>query len=314
MNFIIIVVFFSTLFISPIMVISSSNILVIWLRLELRTFSFLPFIFSRSQTSFSSAKYFLIQRVASVIILFSFFFNHTIVSIRLMFLRLILKLGMAPFHFWVPNLARSLQIKEFLIFLIWQKIGPLFMISFIPVLQPLIKTTLGLLRVAVGRLLGLKQTQWKQIFVFSSVNHLGWLVISRIASFWLFVVYFIVYAISFVQTIIFNFSKIFNSSIFSFTNLRLVNLLIILSLAGLPPMLGFFTKILVILYLMSYQMLIPLFLIILFSVLSIFFYLKIFFSLSLTHTRLEVNRGKLILLRNIIIFFAFPLIINFYKL
>ena len=173
MNFIIIIVFYSTLFLSPIIVISSSNVIIIWLGLELRTFSFLPIIFSRAQSSFSTAKYFFIQRVASVIILVSFFYSYIRLRLSLIFFAFILKLGIAPFHFWLPKLVSSLQVKEILILLVWQKIGPLAAMTFIPSLRPIIKITVGLFRVFVGRISGLKQTQWKQIFTFSSIRHLG---------------------------------------------------------------------------------------------------------------------------------------------
>jgi NADH-ubiquinone oxidoreductase chain 2 len=79
--------------------------------------------------------------------------------VRLLFVALIVKLGLAPFHFWLPTLVSTLQSKEILILLVWQKIGPLFIITFIPFFSFPIKITIGVLRAGVGRFLGLKQTQ-----------------------------------------------------------------------------------------------------------------------------------------------------------
>jgi NADH-ubiquinone oxidoreductase chain 2 len=90
-----------------------------------------------------------------------------------MFVALIVKLGLAPFHFWLPRLVSSLRAKEILILLVWQKIGPLFILTFIPSFEYSFKIIIGILRAGVGRFLGLKQTQWKQIFTFSSIRHLG---------------------------------------------------------------------------------------------------------------------------------------------
>ena len=242
MNFIISTVTYSTLFISPLILISSSRVIIIWVRLELRTFSFLPIIISSAQSSFSAAKYFFIQRIGSVIILICIFSNFLNI-IRIFFLiGLILKLGIVPFHFWIPKLVSSLKSKEILLLLVWQKIGPLYIIVFISFSQTFEKVFIGILRAIIGRILGLKQTQWQQIFTFSSITHLGWLIIRRRVSFWLFFVYFCIYAISLVQILSSNFSNILNSSIYSFSNLNLTNLFIILSLAGLPPILGFFAK------------------------------------------------------------------------
>jgi NADH:ubiquinone oxidoreductase subunit 2 (subunit N) len=159
MNFIIIIVFYSTLFIRPIILISSSNILIIWLSLELRTFSFLPIIISRSQSSFSAGKYFFVQRIGSVLILISLFIGLSNFSTMFFIIALILKLGIAPFHFWLPKLVSTLQSKEILFLLVWQKIGPLYIFTFIPFFYSLEKVIIGVLRIRVGRILGLKQTQ-----------------------------------------------------------------------------------------------------------------------------------------------------------
>ena len=312
MNFIIITVLYLTLFIRPIILISSSNIVMIWLRLELRTFSFLPIIISSAQSSFSAAKYFFVQRIGSVIILISLFSRSSFLVTLFFMLALIIKIGIVPFHFWLPKLVSSLQSKEILLLLVWQKIGPLYVFVFIPSIQIFEKIFIGVLRAGIGRILGLKQTQWQQIFTFSSIRHLGWLVIRRRVSFWLFFVYFFVYAISLVQVFIFIPSKILNSSIFSFSRINLINLIIILSLAGLPPILGFLTKILVLFYLITSPIMIGISLILIsFSIVRIFFYLKIFFSLTLSYTNFELTRRKTFILRNLILFFAFPLILNF---
>ncbi len=312
MNFIVITVFYSTLFLRPFLVISSSNIILIWLRLELGVFSFLPIINSRSQRSFSTAKYFLIQRIGSVIILASSLHRFIALSIRFIFIALILKLGIVPFHFWVPKIVSLLQTKEILILLVWQKIGPLFIIVSLPIFQSTIKVFIRLLRVSVGRILGLKQTQWRQIFTFSSIRHLGWIVIRRTVSFWLFFVYFITYAISLIQLFLFN-NKLFrSSSSFFSTGINLFNLLILLSLAGLPPILGFLIKLLVLFYFINSPIISLIILIIIsFSIIRIFFYLKIYFSLSLFSLASELSRNKLFLIRNILVFFSFPLLINF---
>ncbi len=312
MNFIIIIVFYSTLLLRPILIVSSSNIVIIWISLELGTFSFLPMIFSSAQSAFSTIKYFFVQRIASVIILASFFSYFPGVRIRLLFIALIIKLGLAPFHFWLPQLVSTLQPKEILLLLVWQKIGPLCVATFLPIFSTRVKMLAGVLRVAVGRLLGLKQTQWKQIFTFSSISHLGWLFVRISLSFWIFLIYFFVYSISFIQIIITTPRKFINSSIFSFKRPNLLTLFIILSLAGLPPILGFITKLIVLFYLtVSPTMALIGVLLLTFSMVRMFFYLKIFFSISLLHSNVELSRNKILIIRNIVIFLSFPLLLNF---
>jgi len=311
MNFIIIIVFYSSIFISPIIVVSSSNIIIIWIRLELRVFSFLPIIITRQ--TFSAIKYFFVQRVGSVIILFSSIYSFSSNIIRFFLLALMLKLGIAPLHFWLPGLVSSLQATEILILLIWQKIGPLFIIIIFP-FNNIIKIFIGVIRAFVGRVSGIKQTQWRQIFTFSSINQLGWILVSGSLSFWLFSIYFFIYAISLIQIFFINSINFLNSSIYSFSNFRVYNLFILLSLAGLPPILGFVAKLIVLSYLLiSPFIILIIFILISFSIISLFFYLKIFFSLILSTTRLELNRNNILIFGNLVIFLAFPLILNFYK-
>jgi NADH:ubiquinone oxidoreductase subunit 2 (subunit N) len=312
MRFIIIITFYSTLLLRPILIVSSSNFIIMWIRLEIRTFSFLPLIYSRRQSAFSTIKYFFIQSIASVIILASFFSYIPSFSTRLLFIALILKLGLAPFHFWLPKLVYSLRPAEILLLLIWQKIGPLYLTTFLPLFNQPIKIILGLIRVGVGRFLGLKQTQWKQIFTFSSISHLGWLFIRITFSIWRFLIYFLVYSIAFIQVIISRPRKFINSSIFSFSGSRLISLLIILSLAGLPPILGFITKLIVLFYLITSPLIALISILLLaFSMVRIYFYLKIFFSLTLLYSNGELIRNKIFVVRNIILFISMPLLLNF---
>ncbi len=312
MRFIIIITFYSTLLLRPILIVSSSNFIIMWIRLEIRTFSFLPLIYSRSQSAFSTIKYFFIQSIASVIILASFFSYVPSFSTRLLFIALILKLGLAPFHFWLPKLVYSLRPTEILLLLIWQKIGPLYLTTFLPLFNQPIKVILGLIRVGVGRFLGLKQTQWKQIFTFSSISHLGWLFIRITFSIWSFLIYFLIYSIAFIQVIASRPRKFINSSIFSFSSSRLISLLIILSLAGLPPMLGFITKLMVLFYLITSPLITLISILLLaFSMVRIYFYLKIFFSLTLLYSNGELIRNKIFVVRNIILFISLPILLNF---
>ncbi len=297
MQFIIIIVFYFTIFLSPIVIISSSSIIIIWVGLELRTFSFLPIIFSHAYSSFSTIKYFFVQSAGSVIILISLSYKRVLLSGGIFFLALILKIGIAPLHFWLPNFVARLQVKEILILLIWQKIGPLLLITFVPCISREIKIIRGVLRVLVGRIIGLVQTQWKQIFTFSSISHLGWIVIRRAVTCWLVQIYFLVYRLAFLQFILPNNSRILNVSILSFNNLRIIRLLMLLSITGLPPIIGFLIKIFVIFYLSVSRTIL------------VFFYLKIFFSLSFLSRAGELIRRKLFFVRNIVIFLFGPVLI-----
>jgi hypothetical protein len=58
-------------------------------------------------------------------------------------------------------------------------------------------------------------------------------------------------------------------------------------------------------------MTIVLLLLLTFSIVRIYFYLKIFFSLSLLYSGKELLRDKTFVLRNLVVFFSTPLLLNF---
>jgi NADH-ubiquinone oxidoreductase chain 2 len=104
------------------------------------------------------------------------------------------------------------------------------------------------LSIFTGAIRGLNQTSLRKLIAFSSINHLGWLIRNLINNENLFIIYILFYIfLSFsIVFIFFNFN-IFNlNQIF---NLKLKNKIQkfwiripLLSLGGLPPLLGFFPK------------------------------------------------------------------------
>lgn len=95
----------------------------------------------------------------------------------LIILALIIKLGIAPFHFWVPEVTQGVPLKSGLILLTWQKLAPL---SILYQISPSIDSTLtmlvAILSIIVSGWGGLNQTQLHKILVYSSIAHMGWMV------------------------------------------------------------------------------------------------------------------------------------------
>lgn len=243
----------------------------------------------------ASLKYFLTQALASSILFFSsilFLYQNNFINqisynnnnyICIIILSaLLIKSGTAPFHFWFPNVIEGLSWINSLILITWQKIGPLILISYL-----IIKSILFwciLFSIIIGSLGGFNQTSLRKLITFSSINHLGWILISIYSNESLWINYFIFYTfLSFNLIFLFNIFKLFHInqlfSLFIFNkSLKFSLFLNLLSLGGLPPFLGFIPKWLTIQYLTFNNQLFLISVIIVITLLTLFFYLRLCYT------------------------------------
>lgn len=256
--------------------------------------SFIPLIINTNNllSSEASLKYFLTQALASSILLFGviFFFllrnwrNSLIVTYinLLISSSLLLKRGAAPFHFWFPRVIEGLSWNNRLILITWQKIAPIILISYC--LNINFFVIIIVLSILIGSLGGLNQTSLRKLIAFSSINHLGWIIAGIINRENLWIVYFIFYSfLSFAIIFIFNNFKLFNiNQIFGLFNrnsvIKFLIFLSLLSLGGLPPFIGFLPKWLIIESLINLNIFFLLTLIVVFTLITLFFYLRICYA------------------------------------
>lgn len=241
----------------------------------------------------ASLKYFLIQAIASSVLLFAIiliiiknnFVSQIYVNFNYLFYivlsSLSLKSGIAPFHFWFPGVIEGLSWINNLLLITWQKIAPLLLISYLIINNVIILVILSIL---IGSLGGLNQTSIRKIIAFSSINHLGWILSSIIINENLWILYFILYSyLSLTLIYFFNLFKIFHiNQIFNlFFNFKIIKFSLIinfLSLGGLPPFLGFFPKWLIIQYLIINNHLFMLIIMVLITLITLYFYIRIRYS------------------------------------
>merc|ERR1711955_179359 len=83
-------------------------------RLELNILRFLPIITSREYSPIeNSIKYFLIQRIASIfyiICILLCLIKYSFILELFIFIRIMVKLGAAPFHRWFLSLSKTLNL------------------------------------------------------------------------------------------------------------------------------------------------------------------------------------------------------------
>lgn len=164
-------------------------------------------------------------------------FSTTAVAIPLL-----LKLGLFPFYLWVPHVFRGLSFNSLIILSTIQKFPPLIVLSHISFYG---RVLAALLRIVVGSLGGVFLNNFKKILAFSSISHSGWIV---------FLTYFnsgwCLYLISYSFLIYTNFNLFSKINFKNLTQWRVstspFNLILfwtlVMSLAGLPPLIGFSLK------------------------------------------------------------------------
>lgn len=197
------------------------------------------------------------------------------------FLSLSLKAGIPPLHFWFPQVILCADWAQSIILLTWQKIAPFILLSY---LQSQLVVIFIITSSIVGIIGGINQIDIKLILVYSSIINSAWilsLTSNNEVSWW---IYFISYTLITISTS-YIFVKFGLKKISSLHKLRLpifskIRFLInFLSLAGLPPFLGFFIKILAINLLIENNLsLIIIFILVISSIFSFYFYLRTSYS------------------------------------
>nr|YP_010173051.1 NADH dehydrogenase subunit 2 [Bironella derooki]QSH90929.1 NADH dehydrogenase subunit 2 [Bironella derooki] len=289
-------IFFITLIFGTLMTISANSWLGAWMGLEINLLSFIPLMNNDKKnllTSESSLKYFLTQAFASSILLFAiimmmFFYNNNFemffnLNEMLILSTLLLKSGAAPFHFWFPEVMEGLSWINGLILMTWQKIAPLMLISYNFIYNFFMISII--LSMLIGSLGGLNQVSMRKLMAFSSINHLGWMLLAMMNNELLWLTYFMLYSflsasivLMFNNFKLFYFNQIFNLSMMN-PMIKMFIFMNLLSLGGLPPFLGFLPKWLIIQNLTNMGQFFILFLSVCLTLITLYFYLRLSYSM-----------------------------------
>nr|YP_009434618.1 NADH dehydrogenase subunit 2 [Melaphis rhois]ATE90568.1 NADH dehydrogenase subunit 2 [Melaphis rhois] len=280
------ITFFTLLMFSTMLSISSSNWLTMWMGLELNLFSIIPILnFKMSIYSIESTmKYFLIQAFASIILLM-FLINKSLfflIQTNMMIITpLLMKLSLMPFHLWLPSMMEGLNWMSCFLLMTWQKITPMIMISYLN----LNKSMMFIISlISLNNLFGMNQNSIRKILAMSSINNSSWMLIAILMSEILWINYFLIYSILNMMIIfilwLYKINYINQLKFFNFNFFFKLNMfMLILSIMGLPPMLGFLMKWMLIKMLIYNKMIIIIILLITLAILNLYFYLKMTYFL-----------------------------------
>lgn len=302
-NPIIFIIILLTIILGTIIVIISSHWLLVWIGFEINILAIIPIIIKNHnpRATEASTKYFLTQSTASILLIIAVIINlifsgqwtviklfNPIASI-LITIALAIKLGIAPFHFWVPEVTQGIPLSSGLILLTWQKLAPISVLyQIFPSINLNLILTLSVLSILIGGWGGLNQTQLRKIIAYSSIAHIGWITAVLPYNPTITLLNLIIYIIitSTIFTIfIANSTTTTLSLSHTWNKTPIITVLILatlLSIGGLPPLSGFIPKWIIIQEITkNNSIILPTFIAIT-ALLNLYFYIRLTYSTTLT--------------------------------
>nr|YP_004733147.1 NADH dehydrogenase subunit 2 [Pimelodus pictus]BAK42486.1 NADH dehydrogenase subunit 2 [Pimelodus pictus]BBU25567.1 NADH dehydrogenase subunit 2 [Pimelodus pictus] len=299
----VITILLSSLGLGTALTFMSSHWLLAWMGLEINTLAILPLMAQQHHPRAVEAtiKYFLAQAAAAATILFASTINAWTTgewniscltdptAITLVMMALALKVGLAPVHFWMPPVMQGLTLSTGLIMATWQKLAPFALIlQLAPSVHPQLLTALGLMSVLAGGWGGLSQTQLRKILAYSSIAHLGWMIIvlqfKPQLTMLTLAIYIIMTATAFLTLKSVSATKITTlaTSWPKSPIIATTTAMALLSLGGLPPLTGFMPKWLILQELTTQNLPLTATIMALSALLSLYFYLRLCYAMTLT--------------------------------
>nr|AAX97514.1 NADH dehydrogenase subunit 2 [Onychodactylus japonicus]AAX97656.1 NADH dehydrogenase subunit 2 [Onychodactylus japonicus] len=304
----------SSLSLGTLMTFISHHWFLAWMGLEINTLAIIPLMtkLHHPRATESATKYFLIQASASALILFSSTINAWLtgewtilnmeipLSLTMITIALAMKLGIAPFHLWMPDVLQGLNLMTGLIMSTWQKMAPMALLLLLhQQLNSNLLMIMALLSTIVGGWGGLNQTQLRKIMAYSSIAHMGWMILvltflSHLTAM-NFMMYLLMTSSMFIMLINFsalNINKLSTSWIKS-PILTSMMMMLLMSLGGLPPTSGFIPKWLILQEITKQNYMLMATMMAFSALLSLFFYLRLSYTISLT-TSPNMSNSKVI--------------------
>ena len=221
---------------------SSRNWLIIWICLEINTITFsflLRHTNNLSEGIECGLKYFILQSRASACLLFCVLaFSEKTRKIKVGIpLLLLFKLGIIPVHTWFVLIGKKIKWPLLTTLITWQKTIPIYLITYSIKIPLLVRSILS---IVFGTILQYKNNGRKTIIIYSSISNSCWIILSIILNIQLILSFCLIYFSSvFIIIKVIEKKQLNNSRKENELTLRFM---LILTLAGIPPSLGFLPK------------------------------------------------------------------------
>ena len=230
--------------------------------------------------------------------------NFLFLGLLLLLIVLLFKVGAAPFHSWLCDVYDGSMLNVTMLFAAAPKIIMFSLIiklifsslfDFLPIIQQLLLIA-SLMSISIGTFSAIYQKRIKRLFAYSTISHTGFILLGVLASSAesskATITYIIIY--SFLTVLLFSLLILAAIStnnhpkyLANWTSFGIKNYvfaisfaLILFSIAGIPPLAGFFSKFFVLLSAISNEYYVSCFYIVFISSIATFYYIrliKIFF-------------------------------------
>nr|YP_006460492.1 NADH dehydrogenase subunit 2 [Rhinopithecus strykeri]AFK92027.1 NADH dehydrogenase subunit 2 [Rhinopithecus strykeri] len=296
-------VIYSTMIMGTLVTSLSSHWFLAWAGLEMNMLAFTSILIKKAnpRSTEAATKYFLMQSTASMILMMAITLNNLFpgqwimmnnpnqLMSLIMMMALAMKLGMTPFHFWLPEVTQGTPLIPGLLLLTWQKLAPIMiMYQIYPSINTNILMTLSTLSIMAGSWGGLNQTQLRKILAYSSITHMGWMMMTLVYNPNITVFYLLMYIImTSTAFMALNLSSDTTTLMLSrawnkLTWLMPLMSITLLSMGGLPPLTGFLPKWITIQELTKNNNFIMPSVMVIMTLLNLYFYLRLIYTTSMT--------------------------------
>nr|UAT98552.1 NADH dehydrogenase subunit 2 [Penthicodes atomaria] len=288
--------FTSIIIFSLLMTMASNNMMFSWMAMEMNLISMMPLMKKSNKMNEQSMKYLIIQSVSSSIMMMSMIMsliiNYPINESILMMTGIMTKMGMMPFHLWMPGLMQMMSWTVCMMMSTLQKIIPTIMATQMTKINLMMMPML--MSMIISPITGMKQTSIKKIMAYSSITNSPMMILSMMISKQMFFLFFIMYSM-----INLNLMMTFKENNTNFTNqinsqsnlMKLSMMISTLSISGMPPTTGFLMKWMMIKSLMSLTLTMTISMIIS-SILSTFMYLNMVLPTMTNSMKLKFKKNK----------------------
>nr|YP_010478229.1 NADH dehydrogenase subunit 2 [Nesophrosyne sp. 281 GMB-2012]UVI59673.1 NADH dehydrogenase subunit 2 [Nesophrosyne sp. 281 GMB-2012] len=280
----------NTMMIGVIMVNCSNNWISMWVGLELVLMSFIPLMQNENLLSSEAMiKYFIVQSIASTMFLFSIAIMlvgdsmMTELNEVILTTSMLIKLGSAPFHNWVLMIIEPLSIFPLITLLTIMKLPPMIVMHQINTKFLTIPILLGMI---ISSVACLNQSSMRKTLGYSSVYNMSLMMIllTSIIETTMFLIIYSLMMILLANSIKAMKINYINQMISNnFSNwISMTFWLNMLSMAGFPPLMGFFMKMMVMQKAINENQTLTLLILVITSMLVLLFYMRLTFTSMLT--------------------------------
>ncbi|CAC9631880.1 NADH-ubiquinone oxidoreductase chain N (EC 1.6.5.3) [uncultured Gammaproteobacteria bacterium] len=250
------------------------------------------------------------------------------------------KLGAVPFHMWVPDVYQGAPTSVTMFISTVPKIAAVAMlvrllVDGLGMMQSYwsdLFMMLAILSIALGSIVALLQTNIKRLLAYSTISHIGFVllgfstgVVSGYGAAVFYILAYVLMSLAAFGVIILLNKKGFEADLISdYKGLSkhspwfaLMMLIVMLSMAGMPPFIGFYAKLLILQQVVSSGMIIVAIIAVVFAVISAYYYLQIIKSMYFEAPDKEINLSapidiKLILSINAVLILVVGLFPDFW--